>query len=259
MQVARVAFAFSVIAAMPLRAQSPEYDAATLACARFRETVRGELRGNLAGVTRNERVGRDGVLQLRAIATGDGLTIEAWYDSLWVYREGPEGHYEPDAGGMIGGRYRGRLDPHGGYQADARPFIPDGVREVFDLSTLMQDFLPRLPRDPLRAGADRVQGAGNSIWRLTDSTSPEGPIERYRWARRAEWTDTLRQDGPAVLVLRREAEEGSVGWQQGTGPLGWNRVIRAEALVAGGARGRTGVTQEVTVRRTGNACEEPSR
>jgi hypothetical protein len=185
--------------------------------------------------------------------------LEAWYDSLSVYREGPEGRFEPEAAGMIGGRYRGRIESDGRYQPVARPFIPEGVREVFDLSDLMQEFLPRLPPESLQSGDEWERAPGERIWQLTDSTTGEGPIARYRWARRKEWTDTLREAGPVMPVLRREAEEGGLMWKPGVGPLGWHRTIRAEALLRGGAGGRTAVTQEVTVRRVRSSCRQTSR
>jgi hypothetical protein len=123
----------------------------------------------------------------------------------------------------------------------------------------MQDFLPPLPPGSLQPGRDWTRGPGETIWRLADSTTGEGPIERYRWARRAEWTDTLQQEGPAMAVLRREAEEGSLRWKRGVGPLGWRRTIRAEALLQGEAGGRTTVTQEVAVVRERSACQPTAR
>jgi hypothetical protein len=259
MQVARAVLVFLTVSVAPLKAQAPAYDGATLACGRFRESVRGALQGNLGGEARSERVGRDGVLEVRAVSAAGAVTLEAWYDSLSVYREGPEGRFEPEAAGMIGGRYRGRLEPHGGFEPVARPFVPDGVREVFDLSNLMHDFFPPLSTDPLRPGGEWKRVPGEMIWRLADSTTSKGPIERYRWTRRSEWTDTLRQEGPAVPVLRREAEEGSLEWQRSVGPLAWKRIIRAEALLQSAAGGRTTVTQEVTVQRVRISCQQAPR
>lgn len=259
MQVARAAFAISLAFVAPLGAQAPAYDGVTLACGRFRESVRGTLQGNLGGGARSERVGRDGVLEIRAVSDAGPAALEAWYDSLSVFREGPEGRYEPEAAGMIGGRYRGRIESAGKYQPVALPFIPDGVREVFDLSNLMRDFLPPLPPHPLAPGGEWSGGAGETIWRLADSATAAGPIERYHWARRTEWTDTLRGAGPVMPVLRREAEEGRMMWKPVVGPLGWDRTIRAEVLLQGEAGGRTTVTQEVTVLRIQSACQPASR
>ncbi len=259
MQVTRVAIAFALGLVAPLGAQAPAYDGATLACGRFRESVRGTLQGNLGGSDRSERVGRDGVLEIRAASDAGTIVVEAWYDSLSVYREGPEGRYAPESGGMIGGRYRGHIGSDGRYQPVARPFIPDGVREVFELSNLMQDFLPPLPPRPLAPGDEWSRAAGETIWRLADSAAAAGPIERYRWARRTEWTDTLRGAGPVMPVLRREAEEGGLMWKPKVGPLGWHRTIRAEALLQGDAGGRTTVTQEVTVLRVRSGCQPASR
>ena len=258
MQATRVAILLALGAVTRLEAQAPVYDGTTLACGRFRESVRGTLRGNLGGGDRSEQVGRDGVLEIRAVSEAGSVALEAWYDSLSVFREGPEGRYVPESGGLIGGRYRGRIESAGTYQPVALPFIPDGVREVFDLSKLMQDFLPPLPPRPLAPGGEWSGGAGENVWRLADSATAEGPVERYRWARRREWTDTLREAGPIVPVLHREAEEGGLVWKAAMGPLGWHRTIRAEALLQGEAGGRTTVTQEVTVLRIRSACRPGS-
>jgi len=65
----------------------------------------------LSNVVEARAIGHQVLAEVRA-----GLAVEAWYDTLAVYREGPEGRYTPETGGILGGRYSGVLDPEGDYR-----------------------------------------------------------------------------------------------------------------------------------------------
>ena len=73
---------------------------------------------------RRETLTRDGLWRVRGRPAPAGISVEAWYDSLALSRESPEGELAPDTDGLLGGRYRGTLSPAGRYTADARPFVP---------------------------------------------------------------------------------------------------------------------------------------
>src|SRR5919197_286923 len=118
------------------------YTAAQLQCTRFEEISHGRLVVESAGRRRLETVGRVGRWSLRARDTTAGIALEAWYDSLSVWREGPTGKSIPDTDGLLGGRYRGVLSPAGRYAPVARPFIPDEVAEVAELGGALADLLP---------------------------------------------------------------------------------------------------------------------
>lgn len=225
-----------------------QYDAAVLACARFAESVDGALESEFGSARRAETLGRSGIVSVRAVQDGDELAIEAWYDSLKVVRAGPEGASTPDAAGILGGRYRGRLTPDGEYESNVVPFVPALLREVFEFSNLLSQFFPRLPPTPLQPGADWTDGDGFTIWRLADSTTAEGPVSRFRWLRQSSWNEGIGSADSTVVVRRSEREDGTLGWKAGAGPLGWTRRIVARLELTEGD-GRSELTQEIRVRR----------
>ncbi len=231
------------IVVLPLAGVQPapaRYTAAQLACATFLEEVRTEIRSTIGTVVREERAGRDGVLVLRAAGTDSLLDLTAWYDSLTVWREGPEGRITPDAEGLLGGRWRGTLDPTGRYASRMVPFIPDEVAEIADLRTVLDDFLPLLPGGALADDA------------------------RYRWRRNSVAdSTTVVQDTIAVPVRRESEEEGSLVWDQRQGPVRWERTLRLTARIAPGGPFRRGVltvvTQRVRVERQARNCVNGER
>lgn len=241
--------------ALPVRsaAQAPAYTAGALECARFSETVRGTLESAFGTVRRTEAVGRDGILVVRATPDSAGLVLEAWYDTLAVFREGPEGRFMPEAAGLLGGRYLGILDPDGDYLASATPFVPVGVRDVFDFGRVLLHFFPPLPATALRPGAEWTDHAGLTIWRLADSAATPGPVSRYRWIRRAGWDEGLASGDSSIVVHRSEREDGSLTWGPGSGPRGWSQSLVARVEYANGA-GRSVLSQESHVRRLEGAC-----
>jgi hypothetical protein len=246
---------FLLAATVPtaVAAQAPAYTAATVGCARFVEATRGQLESAFGSVRRTETLGRDGVLVVQAAPGGAGLTVEAWYDTLAVFREGPEGRFAPDAGGIVGGRYGGILDPDGDYLSNVTPFVPAALRDIFDFSRLLLHFFPPLPPASLPPGGEWTEGAGLTIWRLSDSASPHGPVGRYRWIRRESWDEGVRVGDSTVVVHRSESERGRLAWRDGEGPLGWASTTDASVEFVNGA-GRSRLIQETQVRRTARDC-----
>jgi hypothetical protein len=241
------------VAPPALAAQAPVYDATTLRCARFSESTRGTLESNFVSGRRSETLGRDGILVLRATPDSAGLSLESWYDSLTVFREGPEGRFAPDAEGILGGRYAGILDPQGDYLATVTPFVPTALRDIFDFGRILLRFLPPLSPVPLRPGGEWTDGAGLTIWRLADSAAAGGPVSRYRWIRRDSWEEGVGAGDSTVIVHRTETETGGLQWRGGQGPLGWSSTAVARVEFTNGA-GRSELTQETRVRRMAGAC-----
>ncbi|MEZ4411668.1 MAG: hypothetical protein R2910_01615 [Gemmatimonadales bacterium] len=218
------------------------------------ESTRGELESAFGSVRRTETLGRDGVLLVRAVPTGAGLEVEAWYDTLAVFREGPEGRFVPDADGIFGGRYNGLLDADGDYLSNVTPFVPAALRDIFDFSRILLHFFPPLPPKPLRPGGEWTEDAGLTIWRLSDSASPQGPVSRYRWIRRDAWDEGVNVGDATVVVHRSESESGRLQWREGEGPLGWASSTDASVEFVNGA-GRSRLTQETQVRRVAEDCQ----
>jgi len=234
-------------------AQAPAYDARTLGCARFAELVLGRVESRVGSERRQESFGRDGVLVVRSSADSTGLQVEAWFDSLAVFREGPEGRDTPATDGIIGGRYRGTLDPSGDYLALTAPFVPEALRNVFDFARLPLHFFPPLPPVALRPGADWSDGAELTIWRLADSAAASGAVQRYQWVRREEWDEGVAVGDSTMAVHRTEREDGRLAWREGSGPAGWESSVVATLDLGGGA-GQSEVRQEVRVRRLPRDC-----
>ena len=213
------------------------YTEARLACATFRETVETEIRTALGASVREERAGRAGVLTLRASAGDSGLEVLAWFDSLAVWREGPEGRAVPDTEGLLGGRWRGLLDPRGRYASRVVPFIPDELAGVADLRGILEDFFPLLPDSALGDGAG---------WRWSSQASSD--------------STTVVEDSLAIPVHRESTETGQLWWNQGTGPARWEREITVTAKIPAGRPFPRGVVsvlkQVVRVERIGSACSD---
>ena len=194
-----------------------------------------EIRTSVGTIMREERAGRAGLLMLRAGAGDSGLAVLAWFDSLSVWREGPEGRSVPDTEGLLGGRWRGLLDSRGGYSSRSVPFIPDDVAGVADLRGLLQDFFPVLPDSALGDGAT------------------------YRWSNQSSGDSTTVVDDSLLIPVHREASEaGSFVWKARSGPVRWEREITVTARIPAGGpfpRGVVSVVKQVVrVERTSSEC-----
>lgn len=219
------AIAAVLAAAAPLR-EPPRYTAAMLDGASFDERVRVTVRTQSGGATRLETVGREARWQLRAAAADSAVAVEAWYDSLLIWRDGPEGRLLPDTDGLIGGRFRGRIAAAGLTVVTTRPFIPDEVAEVSDLAEAFTRLLPMLPGSALAPGAVWDDGRGLRIVRRPDSTGAGAPLARYRWTSVAADTVTeVESDSLRYQIHSTVKEEGALVWHPRFGPLVWHREV----------------------------------
>ena len=232
------------------------YTQAQLACAGFEEHSRARLDGQTGTRVRRETLTRDGLLQLRARPAGRALRIEAWYDSLSLTRESAEGTLTPDTDGLLGGRYRGKLTATGRYTAEARPFIPDEVAEVAELSAAMDDLLPPLPPVALSVGQHWTDSSGLELRRLSDSTAGKRVIRRLVLRSRIETGQaTVRGDTLTLPARQTTVEEGQIGWEPTEGLVRRDRHIVVETSVpAGGPLRqplRSRLEQDITLVRVG--------
>lgn len=248
-------------AVVPLAPAPLRYEAAQLDCARFRERSRSEIETYVAGETRRETAGLDGEWRLRAASgAGDSLWLEAWFDTLSVWRRSERDSLEPDTDGIIGGRYRGMLSPDGRYRAETRPFVPDPLQEVADLSRALDDLLPPLPPRLLAFGESWSDGAGLEIRRLADSAGAGGPIHRFRLiVRRDADQARLRGDSTPLTVRQSIREDDTFAWHPRNGLLRQDRHITVETYVPTEARVRRPVRarieQRVVLERMEGGCE----
>lgn len=235
------------------------YTAAQLDCARFEEHSRSTLDGQTGTRLRRETLTRDGLWLVRATGAGRAVRIEAWYDSLALTRESAEGTLTPDTDGLLGGRYRGTLTATGKYTAEARPFIPDEVAEVAELSGAMEDLLPRLPPIALAVGQRWTDSSGLELERLPDSTAAGHVIRRLALRARGETSRaTVRGDTITLPARQTTVEEGQVAWDPAVGLVRRDRHIVVETTVP--ARGplrqplRSRLEQEIGLMRVGGGC-----
>jgi hypothetical protein len=230
------------------------YTAAQLQCTRFEEISRGRIVVESAGQRRQETVGRLGRWNIRAHDTAAGIALEAWYDSLSVWREGPSGKSIQDTDGLLGGRYRGVLTPAGRYSPAARPFIPDEVAEVAELGGALEDLLPRLPTAPLDAGQRWSDSTGLELRRLPDSGAAGRLVRRLRLRGRTEsQVAAVRGDTLSVPAHQVTKEEGQLDWAPRVGLVRWVRHIVVESTIPAGGpipqAVRSRLEQDVTLSR----------
>jgi len=235
------------------------YTAPQLDCAEFTEHSTARLDSQTGTRVRRETITRDGLWRMRATAE-PGLAVEAWYDSLSLARETAQGTLAPDTDGLLGGRYRGTLTPAGAYTARARPFIPDPVAEVADLSRAMEDLLPPLPPVPLAVGQRWTDSTGLELRRLADSSGGGRTIRRLELHSRTESRQAdIRNDTLALPASQITEEEGRVAWDPDRGLLRRERHIVVETSVpAGGPLKqplRSQLEQTVVLERAGDGCK----
>ena len=240
--------------------QALRYGATQLDCATFHETKRSELQTYVAGRARRETVGLDGEWRFRAApGPGDSVRLEGWYDSLDVWRRSEQDSLKPDTDPIIGGRFRGLLSADGLYRAEARPYVPDPLLEVADLSRALDDLLPRLPPRVPPVGETWADGTGMEIRRLADSTGA-GPVYRLRTTVRRDAAEaSLRGDSVPLKLRQSVREDGSFAWDPGKGLLRRDRQITVETYVPAEARvGRpvqARIEQRIVLERVKGGCE----
>lgn len=222
----------------------PRYLPAHFRCAVFHESLSGEARGQAGRATREELLGRDGILVVRKAPADSGGLIEAWFDSLRVWRSAPGGMVEPDVEGLLGGQWVGSIAPNGRWSDVRAPFVPDDVAAVMDLRRLLDDFFPLLPARALANGA-----ADTSDGRVIRRERIAGGLERFTWRLSAR-RDTSAALGDSLSPVREELdEEGTMVWSVSEGPIRWERTVTTtlRPLAKELSRSRGTVSQRISV------------
>ena len=237
-----------VIGSTSLSGQTPRYAASQLQCARFLEQSRSEVKTEMARGGVDATLERDGIWSFRARDSTGGVAIEAWYDSLELRRRSGDQEVTADTDGLIGGRYRGLLAPAGHYSEQARPFVPDEVAELADLSTAARDLLPPLPLRALAPG-EAWTDSSLTITRLPDTAVAGRPLIHLRLRSRTESRETVpRGDTVPIPVRQTVEEEGDIYWSPESGLVRRLRAITIEATVPSGGRVRQPVRSRVEQR-----------
>jgi hypothetical protein len=238
---------------------APSYHPLQLDCSRYRQEIRSVIELVGARQRSRETTSRVGILAVRAAARDSAIALEAWFDSLAVWREGAGERLEPETDGVIGGRFRGLLSRRGVYTETDRPFVPDEVAQVADVGDALGQLFPPLPGRPLPPGATWQDLSGTVITRLPDGRRVGRMVERYRLAQRSVKEESrLLPDSSEVRATRRERETGVYEWSREAGPVRWERDITVEVDVPAGGPVRfpfrTRIEQKVTMERVAGGC-----
>jgi hypothetical protein len=211
------------------------YSSTQLNCARFLEQAESAIQTQSGGRIQTQTAGRRGVWQFRATPAKDGLSLEAWLDTLSLWRKSQEGTISPDTDGLLGGRYRSSLSGSGRYVSRALPFIPDEVAEVAGMGTVLDDFFPPLPTRPLRPGQAWTDSAGVTLRRIADSGMSGVPLYRFELEIQRETTSTPAPKDTVSLRLRQVSREhGTFVWHPSVGLVRRDRRIVVETSVPAG-------------------------
>jgi hypothetical protein len=241
-----------------LRAQNDldtlRYTPQQFECARFRETARSKILTQTGARHREQTSGRDGMWWFRATAERGSTALEAWLESLSLWRQSAEATIRPDTDGLLGGRYRGVLSPQGNYTSRVVPFIPDEVAEMAGMATALDDFFPPLPPHPLRPGEIWNDSAGVSIRRLPDSALSGVLLPRFELQVRRKRSREAGAEDSLPIDLRQSSEErGRFVWHPFLGLIRRDRRIVIETTVPAGPAVRQAirsrVEQQITVSR----------
>lgn len=244
----------SGVAGLDAQALGPRYHPLFLDCAVYRQRIASEIELESGPNRSRERAGREGILVVRAAAQDALIRLEAWFDSLAVWREGSGVRTVPETDGVIGGRFRGALTALGAYRSEESPFVPDDVAAVSDVAGALADFFPPLPERALAVGETLQAEQGWRITRLGDEVSEGRRMARYRLERSLEAEAAGRfADSTPVEARRTETEAGVLQWDPERGLVRWERTIRATAAVPAGPgvprAFRTAIRQRVLVER----------
>jgi hypothetical protein len=193
--------------------------------ARFHKTSTATITTQMGNRTRHEVVGEDGWLMVQARDTSGGLGLEAWFDSLAVWRDAEEGRLTPETDGVIGGRYRGLLSGDGRYTRWEVPFVPAEIAEIVDLEATMDDLLPALSPGRLGPGESWSDSSGLTITRLVDSASGSTILRRYRTVLHVPERRVGGADSSRIGSLQEEDQRGVFLWKPGMGLMRWERDI----------------------------------
>lgn len=198
----------------------------------FDEEARTTVRTQAAGAPREAVIGRAARWELRVMAETQPLPLEGWYAALALWQEEAAGRRVPDTDGLVGGRFRGRIEEDGRVTLLDRPFIPEEVASVSDLREALGTLLPRLPRAALAPGGRWSDTTGFVILRLDDSVAAGTALRRYRWShQRADTTRAVESDSLAYTVRTAVREQGQFTWHPGLGPLAWRRAALIEVEI----------------------------
>jgi hypothetical protein len=227
------------------------YAANQLDCARFLEIGESKILTEAGGRIRNQTSTRRGVWQFRAVPSNGDVGLEGWLDTLVLTRRSPETAISPDTDGLLGGRYRGTLGRTGVYTSRVRPFVPDEVAEVAEMSGALDDFFPPVPPRALEPGEEWTDSLGLTIRRLPDSVHSGVALLRFALeSRKQSRAAPTPADTLPLKLSQKTQEQGEFVWHPVLGLLRRDRRIVVETTVPPSRSVRQAVRSKVEQRIT---------
>ncbi len=238
-----------LLPAPPWQGSAIGYTANQLDCARFLEISESKILTEAGGRIRSQTSTRRGVWQFRAGPSNGEVDLEGWLDTLVLTRRSPETAITPDTDGLLGGRYRGTLGRTGIYTGRVRPFVPDEVAEIAEMSGALDDFFPSVPPRALKIGEEWTDSLGLTIRRLSDSAHSGVSLLRFALENRTESRAAPTPADTLPLKLRQStAEEGEFVWHAVLGLIRRDRRIVVETTVPPSRSVRQAVRSKVEQR-----------
>jgi hypothetical protein len=134
------------------------------------------------------------------VTFGAADSARAWYETLVVSAESPQGIQAPATGEVLRQPFLLRIDPRGRVETLATPTFPSSFQGVTDLSRQFFDFFVPLPDAPLRIGASWTDTA-----KVEGPTAGGGSVSTERIGRYEVVRDSVI-GGVPVLVVRSDVE-----------------------------------------------------
>jgi len=133
-----------------------------------------------------------------------GDSARAWFDSLAISAQGPQGEQRPSTDSALKRQFTLGLDTRGRVKNVHAPQWPANLQGVTDLSHQFDDFFLRLPAQPLKVGL-----AWSDTTSRTDSTA-----DRFtRWVRSADYRverDTTVGTTRALVVRMKQQMHATI-------------------------------------------------
>ena len=156
-----------------------------------------------------------------ALVRTAGDSVQAWFDSLSLLANGPQGEQRPATDSALKQPIRLRLDARGRVSDVVPPKWPANLQGLSDPAHHFDDYFLRMPAQPLKVGL-----AWSDTTTQTDSTA-----DRFaRWIRRTDYRverDTTVGTTPALVVRAKQNLSVMV-----SGPVP-NQAMRSDAQLTG--------------------------
>jgi hypothetical protein len=161
-----------------------------------------------------------------AVVRLPGDSARAWFESLTLAAQTPQGEQKPPTDAVLRKPYRLTFDARGRVKLVEAPQLPEALAAFGDLANEFTDLFLRLPAQPLRVGltwTDTLTRSDSTADRKLSATS----ISSYKVEK-----DTVVEGAPALLVRATQATK-----LHAEGPVPNQPGMRTDATMEGNDTG----------------------